>query len=76
MLEPIYNTHKYTQVQFHTSYYKYNLDLTNVYCHNQFSNKQCPSFDISTFKKEDLEWQNKPKTIICPHCGNEISVVN
>ena len=55
---------------------KYNLDLTNVYCHYQFSNKQCPSFDIGTFKKEYLEWQNKPKTIICPHCGNEISVVN
>ena len=55
---------------------KYNLDLTNVYCHNQFSNKQCPSFDIGTFKKEYLEWQNKPKTIICPHCGNEIPLVN
>ena len=55
---------------------KYNLDLTNVYCHNQFANKACPSFDISTFKKEYLEWQNKPKTIICPHCGNEISTTN
>ena len=34
---------------------QYHLTLNQVYCHNQFSNKQCPSFNINTFKKEFRE---------------------
>lgn len=31
---------------------KYGLTLDNVYCHNQFAKKACPSFSIDEFKKE------------------------
>lgn len=31
---------------------KYNIPLNQVYCHNQFSNKACPSFSINTFRNE------------------------
>ena len=31
---------------------KYHLTINDVYCHNQFANKACPSFKINTFKKE------------------------
>lgn len=31
---------------------QYNLTINNVYCHNQFANKACPSFSINTFKRE------------------------
>ena len=31
---------------------KYNLDLDDVYCHNQFTNKACPSFSIEQFRNE------------------------
>lgn len=30
----------------------YNLNINNVFCHNQLANKSCPSFKIETFKKE------------------------
>ena len=53
---------------------KYKLNLSNVYCHNQFANKACPSFSIGTFKQEYLDWLNEPKTITCPHCGKNIQL--
>lgn len=31
---------------------QYKLKLDNVFCHNQLSNKACPSFTISQFKEE------------------------
>lgn len=31
---------------------RYNLTINDVYCHNQFANKACPSFSINTFKNE------------------------
>ena len=31
---------------------EYNLSINDVYCHNQFANKACPSFKIDQFKKE------------------------
>lgn len=31
---------------------KYNLKIDNVYCHNQFAAKACPSFKIKDFKKD------------------------
>lgn len=31
---------------------KYNLTLNNVHCHNQYSNKACPSHSIDLFKIE------------------------
>ena len=35
---------------------QYNLTINNVYCHNQFANKACPSFSIKTFKNEYLNY--------------------
>jgi N-acetylmuramoyl-L-alanine amidase len=35
---------------------KYGLTLDNVYCHNQWAKKACPSFKIETFKKEYKEY--------------------
>ena len=34
----------------------YCLTLDNVYCHNQFARKACPSFKIDTFKKEYMNY--------------------
>jgi len=34
----------------------YNLSLGDVYCHNQFANKACPSFKIGQFRCEYSEW--------------------
>lgn len=34
----------------------YNLSIKDVYCHNQFSNKACPSFSIEQFKEEFEQW--------------------
>jgi len=31
---------------------QYHLKLSNVYCHNQFADKACPSFSIDQFKSE------------------------
>ena len=31
---------------------KYNLSIYNVFCHNQFAKKACPSFKIEDFRKE------------------------
>lgn len=30
----------------------YGLSLSNVHCHNEYSNKACPSFSIDTFREE------------------------
>lgn len=39
---------------------KYGLNMNNIYCHNQLTSppgaKACPSFSISTFKHEYLEY--------------------
>ena len=35
---------------------KYHLTLDDVFCHNQFAKKACPSFKIETFKKEYKEY--------------------
>ena len=54
---------------------KYKLTLTNVYCHNSFTNaKACPSFKLGDFKAEYIKWANEPKTITCPHCGKNIQL--
>lgn len=37
---------------------KYSLKLNDVYCHNNFSTKACPSFKIDQFKKEYNEYYN------------------
>ncbi len=34
----------------------YGLTLDDVYCHNQFARKACPSFKIDTFKKEYMSY--------------------
>lgn len=34
----------------------YNLSLGDIYCHNQFANKACPSFKIGQFRCEYSEW--------------------
>ena len=36
--------------------YEYGLSLDDVYCHNQFDNKACPSFKIDQFKEEYDAW--------------------
>lgn len=51
---------------------KYKLKLTDVYCHNQFANKACPSFKIEEFKKEYDEYYKEQHKNICPFCGHEI----
>ena len=53
---------------------KYKLTLTNVYCHNQYANKCCPSFNIGEFKTEYLNWMNEPKILTCPRCGEKIQL--
>ena len=37
---------------------KYNLNISNIKCHNQLSNKACPSFNIQIFIDEYIEWLN------------------
>ena len=34
----------------------YKLTIYDVYCHNQFSNKSCPSFNIEDFRNEFLKY--------------------
>lgn len=36
---------------------KYGLTLDDVYCHNQFAHKACPSFKIADFKKEYMAYR-------------------
>lgn len=31
---------------------KYNLTLSDVHCHNEYAKKDCPSFNITTFRNE------------------------
>lgn len=33
---------------------KYHLTLNNVYCHNNFAKKACPSFTLDSFKRDYL----------------------
>lgn len=37
----------------------YGLSFENVYCHNQFDNKSCPSFKIGQFRNEFSDWVSK-----------------
>ena len=40
---------------------KYNLTIEDVYCHNQFANKACPSYSIKQFKEEYKHWLEDKK---------------
>lgn len=40
----------------HTLLDHFNLTINDVYCHNQFANKACPSFTISEFKNDYIKW--------------------
>lgn len=44
---------------------KYHLTINDVYCHRDFCAKDCPSFDINTFKKEYTEWKSQNKCVFC-----------
>lgn len=35
---------------------KYNLNLEQIHCHNEFANKACPSFTIAKFRNDYLKW--------------------
>lgn len=35
---------------------EYNLTIDDVYCHNQFAAKACPSYSIEQFKEEYNQW--------------------
>lgn len=37
---------------------KYNLSIYNVFCHNQFAKKACPSFKIEDFRKEYRDFED------------------
>lgn len=64
---------------------KYHIDITSVHTHNEYANKDCPCFVISTFRAELSKWiysQNDEyaqkmttetkKKVVCPHCHMEI----
>lgn len=38
---------------------KYNLRITDVHCHNEYANKQCPCYSITQFRDEYLKWKEK-----------------
>lgn len=38
---------------------KYNLNLEQIHCHNEFANKACPCFSIAKFRNEYLKWISK-----------------
>ena len=42
---------------------EYNLDLSDVHCHNEYANKACPSFKIDKFRNEYKKWKasNEPE---------------
>lgn len=35
------------------------MTLEQIHCHNEFAKKDCPSFKITDFRKEYLNWINK-----------------
>lgn len=35
---------------------KYNLNLEQIHCHNEFAAKACPSFSIAKFRNDYLKW--------------------
>ena len=51
---------------------KYNLTLTNVYGHRDFSSKECPCFLTKDFRKEYENYYSQKK--YCPYCGKNIQL--
>ena len=50
---------------------KYNLPITCVYGHQDFSSKQCPCFSTKDFRKEFEDYYSTQK--YCPFCGHELN---
>lgn len=38
---------------------KFNLNLEQIHCHNEYAAKACPSFSIAKFRNDYLKWIDK-----------------